>query len=90
MSVDEGGIEVAKTTTGCVIKKSKTQCTLPGCKQPFAKIIGVCKFCPQKLCLLHRLPEQHACASMHLIKKIAHSANEFKLLRDATKVNVKM
>jgi predicted nucleic acid binding AN1-type Zn finger protein len=63
--------------------KKKTRCTYDGCSNAFVKIIGLCKFCSIKACLLHRLPEQHNCQGMHVVRKKAFDLNKTSIYKNS-------
>ena len=46
------------------IKSMKTRCVMIDCRAQAATIVGVCKYCKGKFCLIHRLPESHQCPCM--------------------------
>ena len=52
------------------------------CGKKFASIIGDCKFCDCKFCLIHRLPESHNCTKLDECCKIAKENNEIKLMEE--------
>jgi len=57
----------------------KTVCDCEGCTDRVAMIIGDCKYCNQRFCTAHRLPETHACAAMGACKQVAFDRNASKL-----------
>lgn len=61
----------------------KTLCAFDNCKSRIAKIVGDCKSCDSRFCLVHRLPEMHRCVNMADIRKQAFEANETKLINEA-------
>ena len=52
---------------------TKTKCAT--CGKKAAAIIGDCRFCEQKFCLKHRLPESHACINLENCKNEAKERN---------------
>lgn len=45
-------------------KRVGRRCFLENCQRKVALIIGNCKNCQNKYCLLHRLPETHCCPNL--------------------------
>ena len=47
-------------------KKSKEKCAHPSvdCCQRVVAVVGDCKWCQQKFCMQHRLPEGHGCTGL--------------------------
>lgn len=68
----------------------KTRCSFVGptgdkCKQIAQRIVGDCSSCGgNKFCASHRLPENHQCASLDVVKAAARHANGEKLMSEAT------
>ena len=52
------------------------------CGKKVASIIGDCKFCDNKFCLVHRLPESHECVGLANCCREAKERNEEKLLNE--------
>lgn len=52
------------------------------CGKKYAYIIGDCKYCNQKFCLIHRLPESHNCQNLQECCSIAKKNNEIKLMNE--------
>ena len=57
----------------------KSRCSFGDCKKRTAKIIGDCKYCDQKFCSMHRLPELHLCCKMNDVKNNSRQILENKL-----------
>ena len=60
----------------------KSRCFVDGCNKKIAKIIGDCKFCNNKFCELHRLPEIHVCSKMNDVKSKSKNILENRLLSE--------
>jgi len=58
-------------------------CSLEECKRKNAFIVGHCSYCGLDYCLVHRLPEQHACKQIHKMREIAISQLKKKLGEEA-------
>ena len=74
-----------------MIKKNKkrARCGLDECREKIALIIGECKYCENKFCLKHRLPEDHLCVNLSKKKFNDRSKVENKLLSEKC-VNIKL
>ena len=69
---------------GTDITMSKPRCGIDGCKKPPQLIVGVCPFCSDNYCSKHRLPEDHNCCHMRVVKAEAKERNDQKLMSEAT------
>jgi len=58
-------------------------CSFEECKKKNAFIVGHCSYCSSDYCLAHRLPEQHKCNKIDLVRNIAISNLKEKLAKDA-------
>jgi ubiquitin C len=56
-----------------------SKCPVDNCTQKPVLIIGDCKFCKQKFCGTHRLPECHACSNMQSCRDASFMKNKLKL-----------
>jgi len=54
-------------------KKLKNACSV--CASKATMITGDCSYCKCKYCNLHRLPETHKCACIHIIKTDSYNDN---------------
>jgi small subunit ribosomal protein S27Ae len=74
-------MEAAQQTKTTPSKKG-TRCsyTQAGCTDRAVKIVGECRYCSQKFCGKHRLPESHFCANMVKCREEAAGRNADKLL----------
>jgi predicted nucleic acid binding AN1-type Zn finger protein len=66
--------------------KGVTKCayTISGCTDKVVKIIGDCRYCEQKFCGRHRLPEAHVCPNMKSCKEEASLRLAGKLMGERT------
>jgi predicted nucleic acid binding AN1-type Zn finger protein len=55
-----------------------------GCTDRVVKIIGDCRYCEQKFCGKHRLPEAHMCQNLKTCREQASMRNADKLLGERT------
>jgi len=69
----ENGLELVE-------KKNRCSC----CQKKSATIVGDCKECGLKYCLVHRLPEDHKCPNMVSLKKNRFNQNRDTLIRQKT------
>lgn len=71
------------------IKKKQLKCsfTAIGCTDRVVKIIGDCRYCEQKFCSKHRLPEAHQCTNIKTCKDNAAGRNAQKLMHERTVSN---
>jgi predicted nucleic acid binding AN1-type Zn finger protein len=71
-----------ETQAKASLKKSITKCAYSssGCSDRAVKIIGDCRYCNQKFCGKHRLPEAHGCSNMDSCREIAAGRNAEKLM----------
>ena len=58
---------------------NKKRCFHENCNKRIAKIIGDCKYCNNKFCSEHRLPELHFCKNMIDVKNNSRKNLELKL-----------
>ena len=56
-------------------KKKKNRCAIQNCNQRVVELIGDCKWCKNKFCQTHRLPETHACSGLRECKQQAFDTN---------------
>lgn len=63
-------------------KSPPSLCTLQDCANPVARVIGNCRWCSEKFCLKHRLPEAHSCQNISGCKAEASSGLAKRLLRE--------
>jgi predicted nucleic acid binding AN1-type Zn finger protein len=63
-----------------VPQKKSNKCKLQGCKDRPVKIIGDCRYCNEKYCGKHRLPEAHLCANMSTCREESASKLASKVL----------
>ena len=70
-------------------KKKIQKCafTASGCNDRVVKIIGDCRYCSQKFCSKHRLPEAHQCPNIKTMKDTAAGRNAEKLMHERTVSN---
>jgi predicted nucleic acid binding AN1-type Zn finger protein len=57
------------------------------CTDKVVKIIGDCRYCEQKFCGKHRLPEAHFCPNLKTCRDMASMRNADKLLGERTVAN---
>lgn len=58
----------------------KGRCTMSGCVERAAKIVGDCRYCGHGYCSKHRLPESHECDNMQGCRQQSYEKNSSKLL----------
>lgn len=58
----------------------KNRCTVLGCGERIAKIVGECRYCGHGYCSRHRLPESHQCDNMQGCRQQSYEKNSSKLL----------
>ncbi|KAI9139786.1 hypothetical protein BKA69DRAFT_1030132 [Paraphysoderma sedebokerense] len=63
-------------------KKASKYCSMNDCKGLVAKVIGDCRFCQQRFCSKHRLPESHQCENLDHCRKASFDKNAGKLLNE--------
>lgn len=63
-------------------KPKVKKCSIDGCSERVAKIIGDCKYCDKKYCSVHRLPEEHECNNIGDLKKNSFDKYSTKLLSE--------
>lgn len=63
-------------------KKGPIKCahTASECKDKAVKIIGDCRYCQQKFCGKHRLPEAHSCQNLNNCRLESAAKNTAKLM----------
>lgn len=59
------------------------RCFMEGCNQKTVLIIGNCKYCKNKFCGQHRLPESHECVHMLNCKQRSFEINKASVLQNA-------
>ncbi|TPX37600.1 hypothetical protein SmJEL517_g00751 [Synchytrium microbalum] len=52
------------TSTAPITPSKKNKCAVEGCIERPVKIIGDCRYCLNKYCSKHRLPEAHVCSGL--------------------------
>ncbi|ORX93624.1 AN1 zinc finger protein [Basidiobolus meristosporus CBS 931.73] len=57
--------------------KHSTRCTVPNCSSRAIRIVGECRYCENKFCGQHRIPETHACPNLITCKQ-----NSFRIYAD--------
>jgi len=62
--------------------KSANRCWYENCTKKPALGIGDCKFCLQKYCAQHRLPETHSCANLQDCRQASFDKNKEKLMKE--------
>jgi len=62
--------------------KKAGRCAFEGCNARVVKIIGDCRYCQQKFCGSHRLPETHVCPNLATCKQASFERNSNKLLNE--------
>ncbi|KAI8992685.1 polyubiquitin [Pilobolus umbonatus] len=62
--------------------RKKNRCAFLHCNDKPVKIIGDCRYCQQKYCARHRLPEAHSCENLTSCRQAAHERNSIKLLSE--------
>lgn len=60
----------------------KTKCCFGECPKRAAMLIGDCRFCENKFCSQHRLPEDHICSGMGDCRQASFDKNRDKLLNE--------
>ena len=63
-----------------ILKKGR--CFVDGCNKRVVKIIGDCKYCSNKFCEKHRLPELHLCSKMNDVRNKSKNILENKLMNE--------
>jgi len=58
----------------------KNRCTVSGCTDRVAKIVGGCRYCEHDYCSRHRLPESHSCNNIQGCRQRSYEKNSHKLL----------
>lgn len=58
----------------------KTKCFVSDCSSRVAMLIGDCKYCKEKFCGFHRLPESHKCSNMNGCKQEHFERNQKKVM----------
>jgi len=59
--------------------KPKSKCQFGDCIQKPVLLIGDCKYCMQKFCGSHRLPETHLCNGLEACRQASFDRNKAKL-----------
>jgi len=63
-------------------KNPRLKCAFGDCLKKPILIIGNCKFCSNKYCAQHRLPESHSCSNMTDCRQQSFDRNKAKLLKE--------
>lgn len=63
----------------------KNRCVL--CNTTLGLMIFECTFCTCKFCVHHRLPEDHNCTNIEIVKNKYKEINKIKLEKEAFKEN---
>lgn len=58
----------------------KGRCSMTGCCDRVAKIVGECRYCGLGYCSRHRLPESHACDNIQGCRQQSYEKNSSKLM----------
>lgn len=61
------------------------KCCSEDCKKKAKPIIGLCNYCKNHFCLVHRLPEQHTCEQQEKCNITAKDLLTNKLINEAVK-----
>jgi predicted nucleic acid binding AN1-type Zn finger protein len=66
------------------IKMKKNTCFVETCGERVVKIIGDCRYCNEKFCSKHRLPEAHVCSHLDSCREQASNKLTAKLMNEKT------
>ncbi|ORX97776.1 ubiquitin-domain-containing protein [Basidiobolus meristosporus CBS 931.73] len=62
--------------------KKIQKCEIVGCYDRAVRIIGQCRYCEQRFCGLHRLPESHACPNLTICKQYSFARYADRLMSE--------
>lgn len=60
--------------------RNKGRCSVTGCVERVAKVVGECRYCGHGYCSRHRLPESHECDNMQGCRQQSYEKNSSKLM----------
>jgi predicted nucleic acid binding AN1-type Zn finger protein len=60
------------------------KCHVKDCAKRVVLIIGDCKYCENRYCEFHRIPESHQCTNMEACRKKSFEQNQARVMSEKT------